>query len=359
MALQTTQQTVSPPIFYGELMSKGVFPALNQEFQNLLTSDQTPYNFDQPRIASFTPDQLQAMELARGGVGSYLPGMTAAQNLLGGSLNQGSNLIQTGVQQGVSGTQEAQNILRDMSGGFNPTDTARFYNPYEDAVVNRTLSDLQDQFDVTQNQLNNQAIQSGAFGGSRGRIMGDELAKSFGRGAAEAVGGIRRQGFSDAMANAQAAFKGRGTVAGGLGSLSGNLANIGIAGGGDLINTMGRGASALGNINTGIYNLMGGDINRLSSLGAQQQGLQQRGLDMNYANYAGSLNYPMNVIRDPICIASGIAQTLGRNLYQDVEDISDPEPAPNKFMQLAGTGLQLYGLMNDKDTSSLESLFSK
>lgn len=358
MAVQNLQQTVSPPIFYGELMSQGVFPALNQEFRNLLTSGQTPYNFDQPRIASFTPDQLQAMELARGGVGSYLPGMTAAQNLLGGALNQGSNLIQTGVQQGVSGTQEGQNILRSMAGGFDPTDTARFYNPYEDAVVNQTIKDLGDQFNIAQNQLNNQAIQSGAFGGSRGRLLGGELAERFGRGAAEAVGGIRRQGFSDAMANAQAAFKGRGTVAGGLGSLGGNLANIGIAGGGDLINTMGRGASALGNINTGIYNLMGGDINRLSSLGAQQQGLQQRGLDLNYANYVGALNYPMSVIRNVGGIASGIAPTLGRNLYQTSEEIADPEAEPNKFMQLAGTGLQLYGLMSGKDVSGFDSLFS-
>ena len=161
------------------------------------------------------------------------------------------------------------------------------------------------------------------------------------------------------MANAQAAFKGRGTVAGGLGSLGGNLANIGIAGGGDLINTMGRGASALGNINTGIYNLMGGDINRLSSLGAQQQGLQQRGLDLNYANYVGALNYPMSVIRNVGGIASGIAPTLGRNLYQTSEEIKDPKPEQNKFMELAGTGLQLYGLMTGKDTSSFKELFSK
>ena len=51
--------------------------------------------------------------------------------MLGGALNTGGNLIQTGVQQGVSGTQEAQDILRSMSGGFDPTDTTRFFNPYE------------------------------------------------------------------------------------------------------------------------------------------------------------------------------------------------------------------------------------
>ena len=353
MAVQTTQATTSPPVFYGELMSQGIFPALNQEFQNLLTDGQTPFNYEGQRIADFTPDQLQAFELARQGVGSYLPTMTSAQNMLSGALDTGSNLIQTGVQQGISGTQEGQNILRSMSGGFDPTDTTRFFNPYEDAVVDQTLSDLQDKFDVTSNQLNQSAISSGAFGGSRARLAQEDLAERFGRGAAEAVGGIRRQGFSDAMRNAQDAFKGRGTVAGGLGSLSGNIANIGIGGGGDLINTLGRGAGTLGNINTGIYNLMGGDINRLSSLGAQQQGLAQRGLDLDYGNYVGSMNYPTSVIRNIGGIAQGLAPTLGSNVFQTTEDVADPAPEQNKFMQLAGTGLQLYGLSQGNNNNSI------
>ena len=91
MAVQTTQATTSPPIFYGELMSQGVFPALNEEFRNLLMSGQTPFNYSGQRVAPFTPDQLQAFELARSGVGSYLPSMTSASNILGGALDTGSN----------------------------------------------------------------------------------------------------------------------------------------------------------------------------------------------------------------------------------------------------------------------------
>lgn len=344
MAIATRQTTTSPPIFYGELMSQGVFPALNEEFRNLLMSGQTPFNYGGERVSPFTPDQLQAFELARSGVGSYLPSMTSASNILGGALDTGSNLIQTGVQQGITGTQEAQDILRSMSGGFDPTDTTRFFNPFEDAVVDQTLSDIGERFSSASNLLNRGAVSSGAFGGSRARLAQEDLAERFGRGAAEAVGGLRRQGFSDAMRNAQLAFRGRGTVAGGLGSLSGNLANIGIGGGTDLINALGRGAGNFANINTGIYNLMGGDINRLSSLGAQQQGLAQRGLDIDYGNYVGSLNYPLSVIGNVGGIASGIAPTLGSSVFQTAEDITDPEPEPNKFMQLAGTGLQLYGL---------------
>ena len=340
-----TQATTSPPIFYGELMSQGIFPALNEEFRNRLSSQYTPFNYSGQRIADFNPDQELAFDIARQGVGSYLPSMTAASNTLGDALNTGSNLIQTGIQQGVSGTEEAQDILRSMAGGFDPTDTARFFNPYEDAVVDQTLSDIGEKFSSASNLLSRGAISSGAFGGSRARIAQEDLAERFGRGAAEAVGGIRRQGFSDAMRNAQSAFRGRGTVAGGLGSLGGNLANIGIGGGGELINTIGRGVGNFANINTGIYNLMGGDINRLSSLGAQQQGQVQRGLDIDYGNYVGSIGYPTSVIRDFSGIAQGLAPTLGSNVYQQVDERNTP--TNNKFMQLAGTGLQLYGLAKD------------
>ena len=90
---------------------------------------------------------------------------------------------------------------------------------------------------------------------------------------------------------------------------------------------------------------MGGDINRLSSLGAQQQGQAQRGLDIDFANYVGSIGYPTSVIRDFSGIAQGLAPTLGSNVYQQVDERNDP--ASNKFMQLAGTGLQLYGLAKD------------
>ena len=98
---------------------------------------------------------------------------------------------------------------------------------------------------------------------------------------------------------------------------------------------------------------MGGDINRLSSLGAQQQGLAQRGLDIDYGNYVGSMNYPTSVIRNIGGIAQGLAPTLGSNVFQTVEDIPEAQAQPNKFMQLAGTGLQLYGLSQGRNNNSI------
>ena len=63
------------------------------------------------------------------------------------------------------------------------------------------------------------AISKGAFGGSRGRLMEQERERSFGRGMMEGVGGIRSQGFGQAMQGAQAAGQGLGTMGRAFGQL--------------------------------------------------------------------------------------------------------------------------------------------
>ena len=64
------------------------------------------------------------------------------------------------------------------------------------------------------------AISQGAFGGSRGRLMEQERERSFGRGMMEGIGGLRAQGFGQAMKGAQTAGQG-------LGVMGGNFAGLG------------------------------------------------------------------------------------------------------------------------------------
>ena len=67
------------------------------------------------------------------------------------------------------------------------------------------------------------AVSSGAFGGSRGRLMEQERERSFGRGMMEGIGGLRSQGFGRAMTGAQTAARGLG----GWGQMFGNLGMTG------------------------------------------------------------------------------------------------------------------------------------
>jgi len=265
---------------------------------------------------------------------------------------------------------------------FDPSSVESFYNPFEDQVVQQTLKDVREglaQGDIARRA---KAIGSGAFGGARSRLLGEELAESAARGAAERVGAIRSAGFGDAARRAQSAFEtqqarqagqanllGRlagqqagigsaiaglgtnfgnllGRTAGGLGALSGNLANIygqgarDIYSGGAGLGQLGLGAGSqiagLGSLGS---RLMGTDISRLLGMGGMQQGLDQRGLDLAYGNFVGSYNLPMQTIGAAAGLASGLAPSMGGTTLQSGQAGNTTNP----LMQTLGTALTAYG----------------
>jgi hypothetical protein len=93
------------------------------------------------------------------------------------------------------------------TGAFDPRFTGAFYNPFEEAVVQQTLSDIGEQFGRAGVAESARQVASGAFGGARGRLAQEDIARQFGRGATEAVSGIRAGGFGQAQQAAQQAFE--------------------------------------------------------------------------------------------------------------------------------------------------------
>ena len=110
-------------------------------------------------------------------------------------------------------------MMQQGAGYFTPAGIQQFYNPYEQDVVQQTMQDLQEQNQQQSMANRGRAISSGAFGGSRGRLMEQERERSFGRGMMEGVGGIRSKGFGQAMQGAQTAGQGLGTMGQAFGQL--------------------------------------------------------------------------------------------------------------------------------------------
>ena len=151
------------------------------------------------QIAGLDPYEMRARELA-GGLGGFTP-----------YIQQGSQMMQTG------------------AGYYTPTGIQQFYNPYEADVVQQTMQDLQKQNLQQGIADRDRAISSGAFGGSRGRLMEQERERAFGRGMMEGIGGIRSQGWGQAMQGAQTAGQG-------LGAMGSNFGQLGITGQQGLMN---------------------------------------------------------------------------------------------------------------------------
>ena len=121
------------------------------------------------RATGLSPLEIQARNLA-GGLGGF-----------GGQLS------------------EAQGLMCRSTGEYNPWMTQQYYNPYEQDVVQQTIRDAQEAQQRSGIQRRQQALSSGAFGGSRGRMLAEEAQRGFGRGLGETLGGIRQRGYEGAQ----------------------------------------------------------------------------------------------------------------------------------------------------------------
>jgi|TARA_R100001510_G_scaffold55833_1_gene60342 hypothetical protein len=369
----------------------GVLPLLNQELVNRIlgmgVEGATPFTYTGQRIADFTPAEREAFRLTGESAGAYMPFINRATDLseqslqdVRGTTGLGLDFLRSAGAEGAGATREALGILRGLPsqfqtaqgiglgglGAFNPNMAQGFYNPFEEQVVGQTLDDITKRF--SQADIANRARQvaSGAFGGSRGRLSSEELAESFGRGATDAVANIRSRGFSQAQNQAQNAFEQaqrralqtsqlfgnlagqQGNVAGGIGSLGSGLSNI-LGGVGRDISTVGlRGGQFGANIGQqiaglggGLSGLVGTDINRLLGVGGMQRGLDQQGLDLDYQNFVGQYNLPLQTFGQIGQLAAGFAPALGgTNLTSATTD----RPS-NSLMQGIGTAIAAYGAL--------------
>jgi hypothetical protein len=200
------------------------------------------------QYAGLDPYSMQARSLA-GGLGGFTP-----------YLQQGSQMT----QQGFGTQQQGRNMMGQAAGMYAPGAAQQFYNPYEDQVVQGTIEQMNQQ-NAQQGQADRaRAVSSGAFGGSRGRLMEQEREKSFGRGLTQAVGGIRQQGYNQAQQAAQAAGQGLGTLGSqfgqlgqGMGQMGQNMAGMGMTGQKGLMNQIGA-FDKFGQQGRGIQNEMFG-----------------------------------------------------------------------------------------------------
>ena len=265
------------------------------EYEGLISR---PRDIPIEQTAGLTPLQIQARQQAAR-LGEYQPYVTEAGRLFGRQERAledafgylpGASEAMTG---GLSTLARAEESARGATGIYDPSMASRFFNPYEDQVVQQTLEDIDRQRAQADIGIRDRAISQGAFGGSRGRISQEELARQTGRGAAEAVAGIRSAGFGQAQQQAQQAFESQRRAQQGLAQLQSGLgaqqAQIGqgIAGLGQLAAGLG---GQFGQIGGGLAGLgqqtqqqLANQVNMLNQLGQQGQATQQAALSRQFA----------------------------------------------------------------------------
>ena len=352
MATREEQEYSSqaPAGYIGDFLQTGIFPYAKQfltdQFDNMGRPDSSPFTYTGPRVAQFDPRERYAMDLQDSAIGSYRPYLGEQAGLL----NEAAGVSRAGtirgadeISQGLTGGRNLTN-LANVTGmgsarGFDPRSTAGFYNPFEDAVVQQTLTDLDRQGAQQDMALRDRAVSSGAFGGSRGRIAQGELAKQQERGVAEAIAGIRSGGYQDSANRAQQAFEsqqGRQAQLAGLQSQLGQgMFGMGLQGGQGLAGLgsqfsqgFGQLGQQYGSMAPALQGLQQNDINQQLALGGLGRGRQQSLMDLGYQNFTGQYNLPMQTLQNVGSITAALGPLAGGYGYAGANPTTNSMYAP-------------------------------
>ena len=328
--------TQAPAGYIGDFLKEGIFPYaqsfLKQQFGQLGGDDTSPFTYTGQRIADFDPREVRGMELTDQAIGSYLPFLGQQANLLSeatGTMRSAEDFTKRAgpdFSAARGGLGRAEFSGYGSTGMFDPSrQVSNFYNPFEEQVVQQTLDDISERFGKADIGLRDQAIGAGAFGGARSRLTQEELAEDAARGAAQQVGAIRSQGFDRATNAAQQAFEAQQRRQLGLAGLQGQLAaregQFGSAEAlaslrqGQQLGRLGQGLGALGQQYRGLATtlpaLQGQDVSRLMAIGGLGRGKDQSGLDLDYQNFVGQYNLPMQTLQNVGALTASLGPLAG------------------------------------------------
>ena len=216
---------------------------LLQEAQRLYNQ---PLFLPATEAAGLSGTELQAIDFAKQGIGSFEPYIQAASQ----GLTQGMDLAQRGAlaagavdtasqfQAAQDATARAVPVLERGIGGiqgaaqmYDPTSASAFMNPYQEAVTQNALREMRRQADIAEQGQAAQAVGAGAFGGTREGVQRAEFERGVQDLMQQRIMQDYAQNYAQAQQAAQSAFEnqqGR-QLAGGqaLGQAGMQFANLG------------------------------------------------------------------------------------------------------------------------------------
>jgi hypothetical protein len=154
--------------------------------------------YEGQRIAEAGPDQIRAAEMARGIAGSGIAGLGQAMDVTQSNIDA--------AQQIAGGAQPFQFSAADTTGGqlgeaqmFTPQAAEQYMSPYIQNVLGRQMAEQRRQFDIGQGARDTQAVQAGAFGGSRSAVEQAMAEEALQRQMGDTYAGGMQSAYQDAQ----------------------------------------------------------------------------------------------------------------------------------------------------------------
>jgi len=230
-----------------------------------------------PQIAGLTDREKEARRIADAGVGSFKPFIQDAQTLTGAGAGTGAGSVQ------------------------------EFMSPYQSQVIQTSLAEFDRQKAIQEQQIRDQAVASGAFGGGREGVQLAEFGSSALRDRTALEAGLRQQGFQQAVARRDKSFSDQ----------------LGLAG--------------------LVPQLTSGDVALQGQLGGIDRGLSQAGLDATREATRAATFLPQEQLDR---FAGQVTGIMGGYPAQ-FQSTNVPNPTPLQTALGVGTTLAgLYGMTN-------------
>jgi len=286
---QIIQQQESPAV---EAYKLGIM----QKAKELI---EKPIGLPQPTTVGADEMTLQAQQLAQQGIGGFQP-----------FLQTGGQFV-TGAGKQLAGT-EAQ---------YDPASAQAFMDPYEDAVVQQALADIQRAGTIAGQTDAARAVGAGAFGGSRSGIVDSERGRNILDQQARTAAALRSQGFGQAIQQSmqaqEAALQRQQEQAKTLAALGQTSAGLGQLG----------------------QQMQMTDVDALARLGAQQQVLDQAAADAQQQFQLQQIFQPYQKLGFYSDILQG-APSTSMSIQQNTA------PRPSMLNQVVGAGIGGLGIAN-------------
>jgi len=255
------------------------------------------------QVAGMSPTQEAAIAAGQQGIGAYKPYMDMAGQAATGALGQ---------MYGATG------IASGAMGGYDPRMAEQFMNPYQQQVIDQAMANINRQGAMAGQNLQAQAVRSGAFGGSREGVQRAELERGLSETRNASILQALQGGYNQAQQQAQQAFEAQqgrqmsgaqltGQLGQGIGTLGTQFANLGAQ-------TQGLGQQ---------------DVTFGYGLGAQQQKQQQAELDALRASQMQTAMQPYQQLSFLSDIYKGAPSS-------QMSVATQAAPAPSPFQQISG-----------------------
>lgn len=262
-----------------------------------------PVGLPQYQVQGLTDLQQRALGRGSEGVGAFIPFIEAGYGTLGTG-QQALAAAQPGVQAAMAQFQD-------------PTAYRQYMDPYMEDVVAQAMADIGRQGQIQAQNIAGQAVQSGAFGGSREAIAQQELNRNLMDQMSRTGSQLRSQGYQQAVDAARQA---------GLGMLQGATTQAQIGQG---LGSLGLQQASLGELQS---QLGRADLDTLMQLGGVEQANLQASLDAQRQS-------ELQKAYEPYQRLSFLSDIYGKTPSSQQTLSVGTSPSVSPFQQVAGLGI--------------------